>query len=72
MTIDLSNCHREYSPDGSYFLFQFEKSIGRHFCPQKFNRVQFCVNLITSMQFTLLFKSSPKVPVCYKTMHAGT
>ena len=26
MTSDLSNYHREYSPDGSYSLFQFERS----------------------------------------------
>ena len=26
MTSDSSNYHREYSPDGSYSLFQFERS----------------------------------------------
>ena len=26
MTSDLSNYHREYSPGGSYSLFQFERS----------------------------------------------
>ena len=38
MTSDPSNYHTEYSPYGSYSLFQ-----SFHFCPQKLNRVQFCV-----------------------------
>ena len=40
MTSDPSNYHREYSPCGSYSLFQFERS-DSHFCPRKLNRLQF-------------------------------
>ena len=40
--ICVSNKHREYLPDASYSVFQFEAS-DDVCCLQKLNRVQFCV-----------------------------